>query len=149
MKYLSVAAVVLAVTSAAFAQEHTFKPGQVVYVVALKSNGQPDFSTENNLKQEFEKQKTFKVANSLQSADFVFLMYVQYQNVELSDIGYEEIKGAAAYAVSRDVYTEHKTSLDGLRDNAQWQISQGAGVFPGRLPKKIVRKFHEDTLKKG
>ena len=90
----------------AFAQEPAFKPGQTVYVVALKSSGQMDLATERKLKDEFERQKAFTVATSLQSADFVFLMLVEYEYnqafVSGISMGSEDIKSVAAFAVSPD-----------------------------------------------
>jgi len=137
---------------AAFAQEPAFKPGQTVYVVAVKSSGQMDLATERKLKDEFEKQKAFKVATSLQSSDFVFLMLVEYEYnqtfVSGIGVGSEDIKSVAAFAVSPDAYTQHKADLSTLRDKAQWQIAENNGAFRGGgLPKKIVQKFHA-TLKK-
>ena len=136
----------------AFAQEPAFKPVKSVYVVAMKSSGKMDLATERKLKDEFEKQKAFKVATSLQSADFVFLMLVEYEYnqafVSGIGVGSEDIKSVAAFAVSPGAYTQHKADLATLRDNAQWQIAENNGAFRGGgLPKKIVQKFHA-TLKK-
>jgi hypothetical protein len=150
---LSVVTVLLVLTSAASAQESAFKAGQTVYVVAMKISGQPDLSTERKLKDEFEKQKAFKVATSLQSADFVFLMLVEYEYNQMAaggvGIGSEDIKSVAAFAVSPDAYTQHKSDLDNLRDKALWQISENNIIWrTGGLPKKIVKKFHENAAPK-
>jgi len=133
---------------AALARAQDFKPGQSVYVVAVKSNGQPDLATESKLKEEFQKQKAFKVATSLQSADLVFLMYVEYEYNQLAaggvGIGSEDIKSVAAFVVPPAIYTEHKANLDSLRDKALWQISQNNNHWRSNgLPKKIVQKFHQ------
>ena|SRR5215475_3486689 len=97
---LSAVAVLFALAAAASAQESSFKAGQAVYVVAVKSSGQPDLSTEHELKDEFEKQKAFKVATSLQSADFVFLMLVEYEYNQVGAggvaVGSGDIKSVAA-----------------------------------------------------
>jgi hypothetical protein len=151
--YLFVVAVLLLLTSAASAQEYAFKTGQTVYVVAVRSSGQPDPSTEQKLKEEFEKQKSFIIADSVQSADFVFLMVVEYEfsEVMFNNIGSgsEAIKRVAAFAVSPDVYTQHKANLDNLRDKAIWQINENNNALRiGNLPKKIVKKFHKDMAPK-
>ena len=125
---LSVVVVLLVLASAASAQESAIKAGQAVYVIAVKSSMQPDLSTERKLKGEFEKQKLFKVATSLQSADFVFLMVVEYEfnQVMFNNVGaaVEDIKSVEAFAVWPDAYTQHKAALDNLRDKALWQISE-------------------------
>jgi hypothetical protein len=150
---LFVVVVLLLLTSAASAQEYAFKTGQTVYVVAVRSSGQPDPSTEQKLKEEFEKQKSFIIATSLQDADFVFLMVVEYKFSEVMfnniGAGSEDIKRVAAFAVSPDVYTQHKANLDNLRDKALWQMSENNNTLRiGNLPKKIVKKFHENTAPK-
>jgi hypothetical protein len=150
---LSAGAVLLVLVAAASAQESALQAGQIVYVVAVKSSGQPDLSTERKLKDEFEKQKAFKMASSLQSADFVFLMYVEYEyNQALVNgvgVGSEDIKSVAAFVIPPDAYTQHKANLDGLRDKALWQITENNGIWrTGGLPKKIVKKFVESAVKK-
>jgi hypothetical protein len=149
----SVVAVIIVLAFAVFAQESAFKAGQSVYVVAVKSSGQPDLSTERKLKDEFEKQKAFKVATSLQSADFVFLMLVEYEYNQVAaggvGVGSEDIKSVAAFVVPPDAYTQHKADLDNLRDKALWQISENNNIWrTGGLPKKIVKKFHENAAPK-
>jgi hypothetical protein len=150
---LSLVAILLVPASAVFAQESAFKTGQAVYVVAMKSSGQPDLSTERKLKDEFEKEKSFKIATSLQSADFVFLMVVEYEfnQVMFNNIGagVEDMKSVEAFVVSPDSYTKHKASLDDLRDRALWKISENNNARrTANLSKKVVKKFHEDTVTK-
>jgi hypothetical protein len=149
----SAVAVLLVLTAAAFAQESAFKSGQAMYVVAVRNSGQQDLSTERLLKDEFEKRKSFKIATSLQSADFVFLMVVEYEfsQVMFNNIGRgsEDIKSVAAFVVSPEVYTQHKANLDNLRDSALWHISENNNALRiGSLPKKIVKKFHENMAPK-
>jgi hypothetical protein len=149
----SAVAVLFALSAAASAQESAFKVGQSVYVVAVKSSGQSDLSTEHILKDEFEKQKAFKVATSLQSADFVFLMLVEYE-YDLAPaggfgVGGGNIKSVVAFVISPDAYTQHKSDLDNLRDKALWQTGENYNFWrAGSLPKKIVRKFHENAASK-
>jgi hypothetical protein len=150
---LSVVAVLFILAAVVSAEEPAFKAGQTVYVVAVKSNGQPDLSTERKLKDEFEKQKSFKIATSLQSADFVFLMVVEYEfnQVMFNNIGagIEDVKSVTVFVVSPDAYAQHKADLDNLRDKALWQISENNNARrTANLPKKVVKKFHEDTVTK-
>jgi len=146
----SVVAVLLILASAASAQESAFKAGQALYVVAVRSSRQPDPSTERKIKVEFEKQKSFKIAISLQSADFVFLMVVEYEfnQVMFNNIGagVEEMKSVEAFVVRPDAYTQHKADLDNLRDKALWRIRENNNARrTNDLPKKVVQKFHEGT----
>ena len=148
--HLTVVTVLLVLASAASAQESAFKTGQAVYVVAVKSSKQPDLSTERKLKDEFEKHKSFKIATSLQSADFVFLMVVEYEFNQVmfnnTGPGVEDVKRVEAFAVSPDEYAKHKASLNNLRDKALWQTSENKRFFrAGDLPKKIVKKFHANA----
>ncbi len=149
---LSAAAVLFALAAAASAQESAFKAGQAVYVVAVKSSGQPDFSTEHELKDEFEKQKAFKVATSLQSADFVFLMLVEYEYNQVAAGGVAvggDIKSVAAFVLPPDAYTQYKSDLDNLRDKALWQTGENYSFWRGGgLPKRIVKKFHANAAPK-
>jgi hypothetical protein len=147
---LSAVAVVFALSAAASAQESAFKAGQAVYVVVMTSSGQPDLSTEHELKDEFAKQKVFKVAPSLQSADFVFLMLVEYDYNQVAvgaiAVGSGDIKSVAALVVPPDAYTQYKSDLDDLRDKALWQTSENKRFLrAGDLPKKIVKKFHANA----
>jgi hypothetical protein len=151
--YLAIVAVLLVLASKASAQESAFKTGQAVYVVAVKSSKEPDLSTERKLKDEFEKQKSFRIATSLQSADFVFLMVVEYEfnQVMFNNIGagVEDVKSVAAFVVSPGEYAQHKANLNNLRDKALWQTSENNNARrTSNLPKKVVNKFHEDVAMK-
>lgn len=130
-----------------------FKPDQSVYVVALKSNGTPDLAVERKLKEEFEKQKFFKVAKSLSSADLVFLMYVEYEYNQATvggiGVGSEDIKSVSAFAVLPATYTQSKTNIDNLRDEALWQHDQNNNhLRTSGLPKNVAKKFHDKVAKK-
>src|SRR5215475_15296474 len=106
---LYVVAFLLVLASATPAQKFALNAGQAIYVVAVKSSKQPDLSTERKLKDEFEKHKSFKVATSLQSADFVFLVIVEYEFNQMMfnniGAGVEDIKSVEAFVVRPDVYT--------------------------------------------
>lgn|SRR5262245_58340472 len=150
---LYVVACLLVLASAAPAQKFALKAGQTVYVVAVKSSKQPDPLTERKLKDEFEKHKSFKIATSLQSADFVFLVVVEYEfnQVMFNNIGsgVEEVKSVAAFVVSPQEYARNKADLDNLRDNALWRtIENNNARRTNNLPKKVVNKFHEDVAPK-
>jgi hypothetical protein len=119
-----------------------FKPGQSVYVVAMESNCSPDFTSESVLKEEFEKQKVFGIAKSLQSADFVFVVYLNYTAYN----GTDYLGRVTAFAVSPTAYTRFKSDPYNLRDEALWRSRTTKG-FPQKV-EPIVKMFHEDILKK-
>lgn len=134
-------------------EEFQFKVGQSAYVVALKSNGSPDFSVEQRLKKEFKSKKAFKIAPSLSSADFVFVMYVEYEYNQVAvsgiGIGSEDIKSASAFVVLPAAYSQFKANLDNLRDEALWQFGKNNNMWrTGGLPVKIVEKFHKMAIEK-
>jgi hypothetical protein len=150
---LSVVAVLLALASVASAQGSAIKAGQAVYVVAVKSSKQTDLLTERKLRDEFEKHKSFKIANSLQSADLVFLAVVEYEfnQVRFNNVGagVEEVKSVEAFVVSPDAYAQDKADLDNLRDKALWRTNENNNARrTNNLPKKVVNKFHEDAAPK-
>lgn len=152
---LNLVLAVLTLSVAAYAQAKPVQiaPGQSVYVVAMKSNGNPDLAIEQKLKEEFEKQKAFKLATSLSSADFVFLMLIEYEYnqaiVAGIGMGSEDIKSATTFAVPVDTYKQSKTDLDALRDQALWQHAENNGMWrTSGLPKKIAKQFHEQFKKR-
>jgi hypothetical protein len=150
---LSVVAVLLVLTTAASAQEFDFRIGQTVYLVAVKSSGQPDPSTERKLRGEFKMLKSFNLATSLQSADFVFLMVVEYEfnQVMFNNVGagVEDVKSIEAFVVRPDAYNQHKADLDNLRKKALWQTREKNNARrTNDLPKRVVKKFHENTVTK-
>jgi hypothetical protein len=128
-----------------------FKPGQSVYIVAMKSSCSPDFEQERVLRDGFQKENVLKVATSLQSADFVFLVYLDY-GVRVSSSfgdasGSDYIKSITALAVSPATYTQFKSDPYLLRDEALWKIPKG---FHYTAPKKlndVLRGFHQDIKK--
>jgi hypothetical protein len=133
--------------------EFEFKKGLSAYVVAIKSNGNPDLAVEQKLKKEFKSKKTFNLASTLSSADFVFVMYVEYEYNQVAvsgiGIGSEDIKSASAYAVLPTIYSQFKANLDNLRDKALWQFGKNNNMWrTGGLPVNIVKQFHKMTIKK-
>jgi hypothetical protein len=134
-------------------QPAPFKSGQSVYLVAMKSNCSPDFAIERDLRIEFEKNRGFKVATSLQSADFVFVVYLDYGvRVSGSSIpgfggstsGADYIKSVTAFAVSPATYTNGKSDLYKLRDEALWKSSSGEK----KMLLLVVKRFHDYASKK-
>lgn len=139
--------------SAMSKEDFQFKKGQSAYVVALKSNGSPDFSVEEKLRKEFKSKKAFRLAQSLSSADFVFAMYVEYEYNQVAvsgiGIGSEDIKSASVFVVLPATYSQFKADLDNLRDEALWQFGKNNNMWrTGGLPVNIVKKFHKMALKK-
>jgi hypothetical protein len=158
MRYLLTIALALTIGPIAFGlQDLTkgkfeFKAGQSAYVVAMKSNGSPDLAIEQKLKKEFKNKKAFKLSPSLSSADFVFVMYTEYEYNQVAvsgtGIGSEDIKSASAFVVLPDTYAQSKSNLDNLRDEALWQFGKNNNMWrTGGLPVSIVKQFHKMAAK--
>jgi hypothetical protein len=136
----------------------TFRPGQSVYIVAFRNDGKPDLTAEVEVKKAFEKQKAFKYADKLETADYVFVLYADYTHprdyMDRYGAAGEIMTGAVAMALSRESYSQRKGDLEALRAAALWKelFSQGrmVSLVNGRstLPKNIVNKFHKDVLGK-
>jgi hypothetical protein len=125
-----------------------FKPGQSVYTVVMKGRCSPDFEQERLLREEFMKGNVFKVATSLQSADFVFLVYLDY-GVRVSGSlettsGSDYIKSVTALAVSPATYTQFRSDPYLLRDEALWKIPNGFHHTAPRNLQVILSIFHQD-----
>lgn len=134
-------------------EDFQFEVGQTAYVVAMKTNGSPDFSTEQKIRKEFKNKKKFDLAPSLSSADFVFLMFAEYEynQVVVSGVGIgsEDMKSASALVVLPETYSEYKASLYMMRDEALWQYTKNNNMWrTGGLPGNIVKAFHKDVFKK-
>jgi len=125
-------------------QSSQFKDGQSVYLVALKGNCSPDFLSERELRAEFEKQNVFKIAKSLQAADFVFLIYLDYGVGVTGGWVQDYVKSINAYAVSPASYTQYKSDLYSLRDEALWKT---ASDQPAKI-NTVVKRFHDYTAVK-
>jgi hypothetical protein len=150
---LSVIAILLVLASTAFGQESVLKAGQSLYVVAMKDSRQPDLQIERKIKDEFKKHELFKMATSLQSADFVFLVVVEYEfnQVMFNNIGagVEDVKSVAAFVIAPDEYARRKNDFYNLSDKALWQTSQNNNARrTDNMPRKIVNKFHADAAPK-
>ena len=138
----------------------TFSAGQSVYVVAADTGSRNLAATEANLKLErlakdqFKKEKTFKIAKTLNEADFVF--FILY---DPASSGVDEL----ALAALPSDYEESGKSLDALRNASLWQddghYKRGrhaalAGATLGysllfdrpSVAKGLVKEFHKDVL---
>ena len=168
---LGAAALVLALALVAFAgqdgarqpadRSFTFRPGQPVYIAAFHRVHEPglypsgardryvlrnDVEFEAHLRKEFEKKRAFKVADKLSEAELVFLAY-------------REDDAAEAYSLAPDKYIEWKNQLDpatgqfdldDLREEAYGRYVAGHFKLPtsGRISNRLVKKFHEATIRK-
>ena len=155
MKILFTLIALLAISIAASAQaKPSFKitPGQSVHVVVLRSTGAVDLAGETMIREEFEKRKVFKLARTEASADFSFMMVIQYEynQVQIGAVGRgrEEVKAVTAFALPKDIPDTGKADLDALRESALWQYSKNVNQWSfASLPKQFVKKFHEDMKK--
>jgi hypothetical protein len=133
-------------------QPHPFKPGQSVYIVAMKSSCGLDLEQERLLRLGFLEKYVFKVAPSLQAADFVFLVYLDY-GVSVSESPFEGrtsgsdyIKSITAFAVSPATYTQFKSDPHLLRDEALWKLPRGLHYTAPKKLQDVLREFHQDIL---
>ena len=151
------------VRTASSSQGHfTFGPGQSVYIIAFELTGAVDIRMEGILTREFSRKRKFGVAGDLSDADLVYLVYTQYETVELTsmlkvwDPGPERkvLVFAEAFAVTPDQFEEYSADLEMLRKIAYSQQRVGSGQV-GLLPsfglppkerhKSLVKQFHQEV----
>ena len=147
----SSAAVALAIaglgTAAAQAPDTTrasLRPGQKLYVVAVRENGRPDFELERRATKAIEKKKVLGIAPKLSQADFVLVMYPEYSRPE-SD-GSEYLINLNGLLVPSTKYLNDRDDRDRLREDAVWQERVKPGLFrsiPEGLSGKLIGKLHE------
>lgn len=126
------------------------QPGQSVYVTAFKTTGDPDIASERKFKEEFGKQRTFKLSPSLSASDFVFVGFVEYERYQNLLVGSDDIRSVAALVILRDDYAKSKGDLDALRETAEWQAEQENGMWRTRaILGNMVKKFHDSQKKPG
>jgi hypothetical protein len=139
---------------------YRFKKEQAVYVVAVKSVSRnlaissADLEVERRAKEQFKKEKAFRVVNVLNQADFVFFILVDDESSRTDEI---------ALAVLTQDYRTLGKDLDGLRSAAIWQDSGHmkvgrhaalAGATVGlsaifdrpSVSKGLVKQFHRDVF---
>lgn len=136
--------------------EFAFGPGQSVYVVAYQLKGPADVPLEGAMVKEFAQRKIFKPIGSLSHADFVFLVYSEYETWGWADLGSwvfgpqeDVLTLAQAFAVTREQFEEYELDLPMLRAVAHWQKKVGPGEV-GILPpikryRGLVKQFHEEV----
>jgi hypothetical protein len=97
-----------------------FEAGKSVYVVGVEAASRDLSLTRANLeierraKEQFRKRKSFLIANSLQSADFVFLVVLDAQSEWFDE---------TALVVDPESYAVLGNNIDALRLAAIWQDS--------------------------
>lgn len=149
-----------------------FRRGQKVYVIAYTIAANPDLTATVEVAKAFDKMKAFERTDKLEGADFVFVLFADYNTVRMPPVGENDEKvltidrdgirygpqreelmtAAAVVATTPDEFREHKTDLEALREGSLWTelVSTGRGltIVDGRtkLPKKAVEKFHEAAL---
>jgi hypothetical protein len=136
-----------------------FQSGQAIYVVSITTDGKADFRAESEVTNAFQKKKTFKLADSLAVADFVFVLVGEYtREFTDSDRRNSEVvmTTAMGIALTPGSYRQHKGDLEALRGAALWKELfttggwSGLTIINGRstLPKKVVNKFHDAVVLK-
>lgn len=141
--------------------EFSFQQGQAAYVVSIDTSTRDTsmssirLELERKAKEQFGKEKKFKVASSLKSADFVFLVAIDRDARDFDEI---------ALAVTVPDYLANNSSIEKLRDAAIWQSDAhahrgkqaaiGAATLGyGNLfrhpsvAKDLVKKFHQEVFK--
>lgn len=155
----AVLAVALAPCMAAQTQQFQFSKEQAVYVVAVQGASRnlsvtsADLGVERSAKEQFKREKKFKLARKLGDADFVFFILIDGSSRDFDEV---------ALVVLPSDYSEHGQSLDALRARAIWQetshLKRGrhaalAGATIGlsvifdrpSVSKGLVKKFHQDV----
>jgi hypothetical protein len=160
MKYIATIVCLLS----AFTQDKAplFQPGQSVYVVAIKvDTSNPDLTVESNVRREFERKKKFPLAKSPATADFVFIVFTEYES-EVSRTGrgrissQDYLKHALALVVPAKEYSQHKADIDKLKEFALWQEEEMIRVALTSVlltpqsvsAAKLVKQFHDYVFKK-
>jgi hypothetical protein len=160
MKYIATIVCLLS----AFTQDKAplFQPGQSVYVVAIKvDTSNPDLTVESNVRREFERKKKFPLAKSPATADFVFIVFTEYDS-EINRTGRGRIssqdflKHALALVVPAKDYSDHKADIDKLKEFSLWEGEEEIRVALTSVlltpqsvsAAKLVKRFHDHLFKK-
>lgn len=102
-------------------------PGKSAYVVAVSAMSRDLSLTSANLvveretKEQFKKEKRFRIAKGIFQADFVFIVYVDMASPQRDEI---------ALAVPTDAYKDVEGNLDALRAAALWQSDAHFNAMP-------------------
>lgn len=135
----------------------TLRSGQSVYIVAFHMSQYPvvldgsqvdpqreninyDIGAEREVRKRIEKWGSFKVADKISEADFVFLVHLDFSSME-------------GLAVPVEAYHRHfkeRFDLDALRDEAFGRYLVGPLKLPtlGRLTDRLVKQFREKVTKR-
>jgi len=142
-----------------------FQSGQSVYVVAIKvDTSKSDLTVESNLRREFQRKAKFPLAKSPADADFVFMVYTEYET-EISQTGHHRdrtvvsqdfLKHAFALVVPAQNYREHKADIDKLKEFSLWEKEERRNISltpilltpQGVSAAKLVKQFHDFVFKK-
>jgi hypothetical protein len=137
------------------ARAQDVKPGQTVYVVASRTDGdKPDLAVEAKAKKEFQKKKKFELAHSATGADLVFILLTEYDSYSYSTVAGNPtaiagssvsrtyVKSITAIVVPAKDYAERKDDLEKLREVALWQGAATSG-FREASTSNVVKAFHE------
>lgn len=131
--------------------------GQSVYIVAFRFTPSPivvdgaqvdtqreninyELGAEREVRKRIEEWGSFKVAEKLSEADFVFLVHLEFNSLE-------------GLAIPVEAYNQHfkdKFDLDALRDAAFGRYLVGPLKLPtlGRLTDRLVKQFREKVTKR-
>lgn len=157
--YLALAFVILTLAAGSAngqSKPPTLHSGQSVYIVAFHISQYPvvldgsqvdpqreninyDIGAEREVRKRIEKWGSFKVADKISEADFVFLVHLHFSSME-------------GLAVPVEAYHQHfkdKFDLDALRDAAFGRYLVGPLKLPtlGRLTDRLVKQFREKVTK--
>ena len=131
--------------------------GQSVYIVAFRfspssivvdgaqvdpqrENINYELGAEREVRKRFEEWGSFRVADKLSEADFVFLVHLEFNSAE-------------GLAIPVEAYQQHfkeKFDLDALRDAALGRYLVGPLKLPtlGRLTDRLVKQFRERVTRR-
>lgn len=134
--------------------------GQSVYIVALDTSSRRadtaggSLELERKAREEFEKERKFKVASVLKTADFVFVIALDRAARDSDEV---------AIAISPGDYMANSDSFEKMRDAAIWQgsahfkrgkhtaiaaASLGYSKFfdHSSVVKGLIKQFHKEVL---
>lgn len=124
-----------------------FQPGQLIYIAAHRPNGQVDSYIQERLQRAFEKQKYFQLALNANDAQFIFLVYSQYEAYANYDS--KDTRQLTAYVLAPQQYAETKGKIEAMREAAIWsgQLRHNPSVWLPKLAEplseKLVAEFHQ------
>lgn len=130
-------------------QTFTFRPGQSLYIAAIRrvdehrhgtTNQAPgfghDLDSEKRVRKEIEGLRVFKVVDKISDADFVLLVHIDTSTAEAIALAPED------YRRNRE-----KFDLDAMRESAYGRSLVRPFKLPtlGRMCSRLAEQFHEDS----